>query len=874
MADTIKIGNLNISAFKVGSDNCKIYLGDTLLYPQSQPTIKNYLRFIATNSGTFTFTGNDIDYSLDSGATWTTLSSGNATPTITAGSSIMWKANGLTPTSSIGIGTFSSTANFVAEGNVMSLLYGDDFEGQTSLSGKDHALRSLFAGCTTLTNIDNMSLPATTLSDRCYRDMFGGCTSLTSIENLVLPATTLANYCYYNMFGDCTSLTTVPSDLLPATKLANRCYYNMFYRCTSLTTPPTLPATTLETGCYYSMFYQCSSLTTSPVLSAETLVQSCYRQMFYNCRSLNKIICLATNISANSCTNNWVANVAASGTFYKASSMTSWTTGNSGIPTYWTLVDYSPYKLVAQHSDLTEYKVACNASSVLSSAETKADSASASTRNVTIGDCVTELGAYTFNSFINLTGVTLPTGLTTIGERCFDSTYGITSITLPNSVVTINDSAFRHMHGLMELNIPSGVTTIPYMCFNDCTALSSFTIPSNITTISGNAFSYCTALKEVHFQGTTPPVFGTNVFNGSTNLEKIYIPSCDNYDAYAAALPNYTDLIYGEDETKCKQSYNYKLYRKLKNGVTNTTACNSTSALTSGDVRSNYTMSVLTSSTSGLSEVIVGDCVESISAKTFTGMTQLTSITFSNSVKTIGATACSVSDSASSNKLHDINLGKVKTIGNYAFRYCGGNYATNQPKIKFPNTLTTIGTRAFSSGKYNELTFENGGSCSIGNSAFTQSTSYSTITISTNSISQLGAYSFNKFSGLTSVSLSGVTVLDSGGRQFAACKDLTDLEIRGTNLIVPAYFVYGDSLTAITLGGISQISNAYGLDIGNNQASVRTLTMLDTTPPTIGVTSISRYNPTVIYVPASAVNTYKSASDWSDYASRIQAIPT
>ena len=37
MADTIKIGNLDISAFKVGSDDCKIYLGDTLLYPQSKP---------------------------------------------------------------------------------------------------------------------------------------------------------------------------------------------------------------------------------------------------------------------------------------------------------------------------------------------------------------------------------------------------------------------------------------------------------------------------------------------------------------------------------------------------------------------------------------------------------------------------------------------------------------------------------------------------------------------------------------------------------------------------------------------------------------------------------------------------------------------
>ncbi len=37
MADTIKIGNLDISAFKLGGADCSIYLGDTLLYPQSTP---------------------------------------------------------------------------------------------------------------------------------------------------------------------------------------------------------------------------------------------------------------------------------------------------------------------------------------------------------------------------------------------------------------------------------------------------------------------------------------------------------------------------------------------------------------------------------------------------------------------------------------------------------------------------------------------------------------------------------------------------------------------------------------------------------------------------------------------------------------------
>ena len=34
MSDIIKIGSLDISSFKVGSDDCSIYLGDTLLYPK------------------------------------------------------------------------------------------------------------------------------------------------------------------------------------------------------------------------------------------------------------------------------------------------------------------------------------------------------------------------------------------------------------------------------------------------------------------------------------------------------------------------------------------------------------------------------------------------------------------------------------------------------------------------------------------------------------------------------------------------------------------------------------------------------------------------------------------------------------------------
>ncbi len=179
------------------------------------------------------------------------------------------------------------------------------------------------------------SLPATVLAEDCYQYMFKRCHSLTSAPNL--PATTLAYECYMQMFMECTSLTVAPN--LSATTLTEECYREMFWGCTSLTTAPIISATTLETNCCYGMFDGCSSLTTAPTLSATTLTQGCYQGMFMNCTSLNSVTCLATSISATDCTSYWMHNVAASGTFTKASSMSSWVTGSNGIPNGWTVMN-------------------------------------------------------------------------------------------------------------------------------------------------------------------------------------------------------------------------------------------------------------------------------------------------------------------------------------------------------------------------------------------------------------------------------------------------------------------------------------------------------------------------------------------------------
>ena len=58
-----------------------------------------------------------------------------------------------------------------------------------------------------------------------------------------------------------------------------------------------------------------------------------------------------------------------------------------------------------------------------------------------------------------------------------------------------------------------------------------------------------------------------------------------------------------------------------------------------------------------------------------------------------------------------------------------------------------------------------------------------------------------------------------------------------------------------------------------NITNALTLTCLPTTPPSLGSNAFSGTTITAIYVPASAVDTYKTDSAWSVYAAKISAIP-
>ena len=313
-----------------------------------------YLTFEFLENGSFSFSKAGLSYSLDSGTSWNTLSA-NTNITVSNGDKVLFKGERASTTESIG--QFSMTGKFNISGNIMSLLFGDNFEGKADLTGYNNAFEYLFQKASII-DASKLILPATKLSTYCYGRMFWGCKNIKTAPEL--PATTLVSYCYSNMFNGCTSLTTAP--VLPATELVGDCYNNMFSGCTSLTAAPELPATTLADSCYYNMFYGCTSLTAAPELPATKLVQncysymffgctslttapselpataladSCYHSMFFGCTKLNYIKALFTTTPSSSYTSNWVSNVSSTGTFVKNASATWNVTGSDGIPEGW-----------------------------------------------------------------------------------------------------------------------------------------------------------------------------------------------------------------------------------------------------------------------------------------------------------------------------------------------------------------------------------------------------------------------------------------------------------------------------------------------------------------------------------------------------------
>ena len=265
-------------------------------------------------------------YSIDSGSTWSTMTSGSGDKTIVtlnSGDTMLIKCEATKWANAYNTNNaLYSTKRIKVYGNIMSLLYGDNFTGQTTVGA--FGLCGIFFGTST-TGTSN--------------------TTLVSAKNLVLPATTLNTSSYNGMFRGCTNLVDCPR-VLPATTLYQDTYSSMFEGCTSLVEGPEIMATTIantgSTSCMQRMFCMnrnskvTAAMTKSPVLRIvdPTTANNTYQQIFCGNGNLTEVTILAegTNLSFT----NWLNNVSSSGVIKKLSATTLTNNSVSGKPSGWT----------------------------------------------------------------------------------------------------------------------------------------------------------------------------------------------------------------------------------------------------------------------------------------------------------------------------------------------------------------------------------------------------------------------------------------------------------------------------------------------------------------------------------------------------------
>lgn len=157
---------------------------------------------------------------------------------------------------------------------------------------------------------------------------------------------------------------------------------------------------------------------------------------------------------------------------------------------------------------------------------------------------------------------------------------------------------------------------------------------------------------------------------------------------------------------------------------------------------------------------------------------------------------------------------------------------------------------------------------SIGDNAFYYCSGLTSVSIP-GSVQYFGRNVFQLCSSLSTVVIgNGITHI--GDYAFEGCTSLTSVTIPSSvSHIYACAFQYCTSLTSVIIpSSVSHISEK----AFKGCSHLNSIVVERTTPPALGSNVFNNTNNCPIYVPAASVNTYKAASGWSEYASRIQAI--
>lgn len=354
---------------------------------------------------------------------------------------------------------------------------------------------------------------------------------------------------------------------------------------------------------------------------------------------------------------------------------------------------------------------------------------------------VTEIGNGAFEDCISLNISELPESVQVIGKNAFRNCDAIESLTIRGALTELGSGAFRDMDSCVNFDFSSALILdeIPDDLFRDCASLTSTNILDFVISVGDDAFRNCDSLSAI--------VVGSNI----ENLGRRIFKDCDSLEYASIAFS-------GADRDSLKP------------------------------------IKYLFGSNNNIKTLHI-DEVDVINARTFSGMDNLETITFGNTISRIENGAFRNCES-----LLGIDLEGVTEIGDNAFRNCsqlaiselpdtlesiGKNAFRNCGSLQInelPTILKSIGQNAFRNcASINEIIF-NRDLMSVGDYAFKGCSSLGSVDISGSALNTLSRGIFEDCGVLVTLNLgSKIDVIEA--RAFEGCASLTKLDIRSAEAI-------------------------------------------------------------------------------------------
>lgn len=377
---------------------------------------------------------------------------------------------------------------------------------------------------------------------------------------------------------------------------------------------------------------------------------------------------------------------------------------------------------------------------------------------------------YSYRS--SITTVKIGNGVTSIGNYAFDSCNKLTNVKIGDSVTLIGYAAFKDCGKLTSIVIPDNVTSLSYSSFNGTgyynnsdnwendvlyigkylirakdSISGSYTIREGTEIIVDGAFMYCDHLTDVVIPDSVTSI-GSDVFLECTRLKSVIIgKGVTSISEGAFLMCYYLSSIIVEEANIAYKSIDGNLYSK------------------DGKILVQYAIS------RGGASFDIPNGVTSIGRFAFRDCTNLWSVVIPDSVTSIGASAFANCKNLSNIVISD----SVTSIGVGAFSKSGYyNNSSNWENNVLYLEAYLIDEKIEVSGSY---TIKVGTKC-IADSVFTNNT-YLTGVVIPNSVISIGEYTFNNCDNLTSVVIPD-SVISIGEKAFGSCDNLTSVIFENT----------------------------------------------------------------------------------------------